>query len=94
MTILTNARIVLADEVIHGTVVLEDDRIRDVQPGRSNIPGATDLKGDVLMPGVVDVHTDNLERQVQPRSNALRGPGAVCHSQTKATMPSTASGSQ
>ena len=29
-----------------------------------------DLEGDVLMPGIVDVHTDNLERQVQPRSNA------------------------
>jgi len=70
MTILTNARIVLAHEVIHGTIVLEGTTIRDVQPGRSNAPGATDLEGDVLMPGVVDVHTDNLERQVQPRSNA------------------------
>jgi alpha-D-ribose 1-methylphosphonate 5-triphosphate diphosphatase len=29
-----------------------------------------DLDGDYLMPGVVDVHTDNLERQVQPRLNA------------------------
>ena len=29
-----------------------------------------DMEGDTLMPGVVDVHTDNLERQVQPRSNA------------------------
>src|SRR3954453_18883510 len=70
MTILTNARIVLADEVIDGTVVLEGTTIRDVQPGRSNNPAAADLDGDVLMPGVVDVHTDNLERQVQPRSNA------------------------
>src|SRR4051812_1425175 len=70
MTILTNARIVLSDEVVHGTVVLEGTCIREVQHGRSNIPGATDLDGDILMPGVVDVHTDNLERQVQPRSNA------------------------
>ena len=29
-----------------------------------------DLDGDYLIPGVVDVHTDNLERQVQPRSLA------------------------
>jgi alpha-D-ribose 1-methylphosphonate 5-triphosphate diphosphatase len=70
MTILTNARIVLPGEVIDGTVVLEGAVIRDVQRGRSNVPGATDLDGDYLMPGVVDVHTDNLERQVQPRSNA------------------------
>ena len=34
------------------------------------MPGAFDLDGDYLMPGVVDVHTDNLERQVLPRSNA------------------------
>jgi alpha-D-ribose 1-methylphosphonate 5-triphosphate diphosphatase len=28
------------------------------------------LGGDHLIPGVVDLHTDNLERQVQPRANA------------------------
>jgi alpha-D-ribose 1-methylphosphonate 5-triphosphate diphosphatase len=70
MTILTNARIILADAVIHGTIVLEDGRIAAVEPGRSDAPGAEDMDGDTLMPGVVDLHTDNLERQVQPRSNA------------------------
>ena len=70
MTILTNARVVLLDEVIEGTVVLDGQRIVEFQPGRSNSPGAIDFEGDVLMPGIVDVHTDNLERQVQPRSNA------------------------
>ena len=69
-TILTNARLVLAQEVVLGTVVLDGARITDVQPGRSRLPGALDLDGDLLVPGVVDVHTDNLERQVQPRSNA------------------------
>ncbi len=29
-----------------------------------------DLDGDTLMPGIVDLHTDNLERQVQPRADA------------------------
>ncbi len=69
--ILTNARLVLPNEVVPGTVVVEDGRIADVQPGRcSSAPGVVDLGGDTLMPGIVDVHTDNLERQVQPRSNA------------------------
>ena len=69
-TILTNARLVLSDRVLHGTVVMEGDRIAEVQPGVSRAAGAVDVEGDTLMPGVVDVHTDNLERQVQPRSNA------------------------
>ncbi len=69
--ILTNARLVLPEEVVLGTVVVKDGIIADVQPGRrSPAPGALDLGGDTLMPGIVDVHTDNLERQVQPRSNA------------------------
>ncbi len=69
-TILTNARLVLADMVLHGTVVLDGAVIVDVQPGVSAAFGALDMDGDMLIPGVVDVHTDNLERQVQPRSNA------------------------
>jgi alpha-D-ribose 1-methylphosphonate 5-triphosphate diphosphatase len=69
-TILTNARLVLPDAVLAGTVVLRDGRIAEVQPGRSHALPAVDLEGDHLMPGVVDLHTDNLERQVQPRMNA------------------------
>ena len=68
--ILTNARIVLADRVLDGTLVLEGDRIADIQPGLSSAAGAVDVGGDTLIAGVVDLHTDNLERQVQPRSNA------------------------
>ena len=68
--ILTNARLVLPDRELRGTLVIEDGRIADIQPGLSHAPGAIDCEGDVVMPGVVDVHTDNLERQVQPRSNA------------------------
>lgn len=69
-TILTNARILLPDQEVDGTLVLRDGVIADVQPGRVHHPSALDCGGDVLMPGVVDVHTDNLERQVMPRSNA------------------------
>jgi alpha-D-ribose 1-methylphosphonate 5-triphosphate diphosphatase len=69
-TILTNARIVLPAEILPGTVVIRDGKIADIQPGRSQSPAARDLEGDHLIPGIVDVHTDNLERQVQPRANA------------------------
>ncbi len=69
-TILTNARIILSDDVIHGTVVLRGGIIAEVQPGRSHAASAEDCEGDDIIPGLVDVHTDNLERQVQPRANA------------------------
>ncbi|MGG5808214.1 alpha-D-ribose 1-methylphosphonate 5-triphosphate diphosphatase [Falsiroseomonas sp. CW058] len=69
-TILTNALLVLPGEVVAGTVVLRGAAIAEVQPGRSHLPGAEDLGGDHLIPGIVDVHTDNLERQVQPRATA------------------------
>lgn len=69
-TILTHARIILPDGVIEGSVVLRGGLIAEVQPGRSHTPGAVDCEGCDLIPGLVDVHTDNLERQVQPRANA------------------------
>lgn len=69
-TILTNALLVLPDRVTPGTVVLRGALIAEVQPGRSHLAAALDLEGDHLIPGVVDIHTDNLERQVQPRANA------------------------
>jgi alpha-D-ribose 1-methylphosphonate 5-triphosphate diphosphatase len=69
-TILTNAMLVLPEATLHGTLLIRGDRIADVQPGRSGAPSARDLDGDYLIPGMVDTHTDNLERQVQPRSLA------------------------
>lgn len=64
--VLTNARIVTPDGVVPGALALAGDTIAEIMPGRST--GGMDLDGDFLLPGAVDVHTDNLERQVQPRS--------------------------
>jgi alpha-D-ribose 1-methylphosphonate 5-triphosphate diphosphatase len=69
-TILSNAVLVLARETVHGTLVVRNGFVAEVQPGRSSAPAAHDLDGDYLIPGFVDTHTDNLERQVQPRSLA------------------------
>ena len=68
--ILTNARLALPDAMMEGTVILHGTEIAEIHEGRSTDPSAIDMDGDILMPGVVDLHTDNLERQVQPRSNA------------------------
>ena len=64
-TVLSNARIVLGEEVMHGSVLIRDGLIADIGSG----PGTAgeDLGGDHLMPGVVELHTDHLEYHFNPR---------------------------
>lgn len=66
-TILANAKIVLADEVIHGSLVFEDGVITAINPGASIPVGAMDCEGDYIAPGLIELHTDNLERHLTPR---------------------------
>jgi len=66
-TILTNACIVTADSQFAGTVVVRDGHIADVAAGRSQCAGAVDLDGDYLLPGLVELHTDNMEKHFSPR---------------------------
>jgi alpha-D-ribose 1-methylphosphonate 5-triphosphate diphosphatase len=65
--ILSNARIVTGDQVFTGTVVLRDGLISDIDTGLSRSPQAQDLGGDYLLPGLVELHTDNLEKHLSPR---------------------------
>jgi alpha-D-ribose 1-methylphosphonate 5-triphosphate diphosphatase len=65
--ILTNARIVTADEVVLGTLLLQDGRIAAVDSGVSAVAGAIDCAGDYLIPGMVELHTDNLDKHIVPR---------------------------
>jgi alpha-D-ribose 1-methylphosphonate 5-triphosphate diphosphatase len=65
--IITNAQIVTADEVVSGTVIVRNAHFADVQPGRSHVAAAEDWDGDYLLPGLVELHTDNLEKHLEPR---------------------------
>ena len=65
--ILANARIVLDREVVHGTLVMRDGLIDDIATGTTLPPGAIDCDGDLVMPGLIELHTDNLERHLEPR---------------------------
>jgi len=65
--VLANARLVLANEIVVGHVLVRDGRIAAVGSGGTAVPGAQDLEGDFLLPGLVEMHTDNLERHVMPR---------------------------
>lgn len=66
-TIIANARFVLADDIIAGSLLVRDGQIADVSSGLSMMPGALDFDGDFVIPGLVELHTDNLERHIMPR---------------------------
>lgn len=65
--ILTNARVVTAEQAFVGTLVLRDGLLAQVEEGVSGLPQALDLGGDYLLPGLVELHTDNLEKYMSPR---------------------------
>ncbi len=69
--IVTNALIVTKSEVLHGSLCAVDGRIEAVEPGRSAHPAAIDLEGDFLIPGLVEIHTDNLEKHMIPRPEVI-----------------------
>jgi alpha-D-ribose 1-methylphosphonate 5-triphosphate diphosphatase len=64
-TVLSNARIVLDQEIRHGSVLIRDGLIADI--GSDRVATGVDLGGDLLLPGLVELHTDHLERHFTPR---------------------------
>ncbi|KZM48236.1 phosphonate metabolism protein PhnM [Labrenzia sp. OB1] len=80
MTILKNARLVLCDEILSGHVSVAAGEIVSVDTGAAPQAG-TDLDGDYLLPGLVDIHTDHFEKHVYPRSHVRWDPlrAALAH---------------
>jgi alpha-D-ribose 1-methylphosphonate 5-triphosphate diphosphatase len=66
-TILTNARLILEDEVVTGTIAFDESGIRSVDQGKSSLSEAIDVQGDYVAPGLVEMHTDNMEKHFMPR---------------------------
>lgn len=73
-TVLTNARIVLADRVLDGAVAMADGVITDIGPASGR---GVDLDGDYLIPGLVELHTDHLETHYAPRPRVRWHPVAA-----------------
>ncbi|MBM2321196.1 alpha-D-ribose 1-methylphosphonate 5-triphosphate diphosphatase [Marivita cryptomonadis] len=64
---LANARLVLTDRVITGRIIIIDGEIDVIEEGDTVPNGAVNCQGDYVMPGLVELHTDNLERHIEPR---------------------------
>ena len=68
---IRNARIVLADEVVEGSVLVRDGVIAAIDRGPSEV--GEDFQGEYLIPGLVELHTDHFENHYRPR------PGVTWH---------------
>jgi alpha-D-ribose 1-methylphosphonate 5-triphosphate diphosphatase len=71
LQVLGNARIITADDEFAGTVVIENGVIQSVERSHTLAIGADDWAGDWLLPGLVELHTDNLEKHLSPRPGVL-----------------------
>ena len=65
--VLANARLVLPDEVRRGAITLRGGMIAAIDEGAGVPKGAIDCEGDLIAPGLIELHTDNLERHLAPR---------------------------
>jgi alpha-D-ribose 1-methylphosphonate 5-triphosphate diphosphatase len=64
-TVLSNARIILEDEIVSGSLLMRDGKLADISHGVSTV--GEDMEGDYLMAGLVELHTDHLESHYSPR---------------------------
>ena len=69
--IIRNARLVTADEEFTGNLVMDGDLIGAMDPGSTSVTDGEDWAGDWLLPGLVELHTDNLEKHLAPRPGVL-----------------------
>ncbi len=74
--IFENAHVVTSDSEFAGYVAIQEGRILEVGQGRAPERGV-DLGGDLLIPGLVEIHTDNLEAHFMPRPKVLWQPMAA-----------------
>ena len=76
-TVIANARVALADRIIdRGWVAIADGRVADFGEGDARLAGE-DAQGDLVMPGMIELHTDHLESHYVPRPKVFWNPIAA-----------------
>lgn len=78
---LANARLILRDSEVTGRITVRGGNIVEIAEAGSVPAGAVDCGGDFVAPGLVELHTDNLERHIRPRPSAHwpHKPAIVAH---------------
>ncbi|MEM8794446.1 MAG: alpha-D-ribose 1-methylphosphonate 5-triphosphate diphosphatase [Pseudomonadota bacterium] len=67
--VFKNARIILEDEIVYGSLVVRDGEIGDFSNGSTR--AGEDCEGDTIIPGLIELHTDHLESQYVPRPKVV-----------------------
>ena len=65
--IINNVKLVLDNEVVDGSIEIQDGTIRAFAETQSRSPEAMDGDGGWLLPGLIELHTDNLDKFFTPR---------------------------
>ncbi|MGP8846963.1 hypothetical protein ACT01G_26430, partial [Enterobacter hormaechei] len=65
--IINNVKLVLEDDVVQGSLEIEGGVIRAFAESPSSLPEALDGEGGWLLPGLIELHTDNLDKFFTPR---------------------------
>ncbi|MEX5431920.1 alpha-D-ribose 1-methylphosphonate 5-triphosphate diphosphatase [Klebsiella michiganensis] len=65
--IINNVKLILEDEVINGSLEVQDGRISAFAESQSRLAEAIDGEGGWLLPGLIELHTDNLDKFFTPR---------------------------
>ena len=67
--VVTNARIVTGTATLNGGLRVEAGVIQAIDDTGPSPPSAIDFEGDFLLPGLVELHTDNVEKHLVPRAS-------------------------
>ncbi|MBB6431375.1 alpha-D-ribose 1-methylphosphonate 5-triphosphate diphosphatase [Algisphaera agarilytica] len=71
-TLIHHARLVLPDQVIDdGSLLIEDSTIASICPDSDVADEHIDARGQVLMPGMIDLHSDAIESEIEPRPGVM-----------------------
>lgn len=65
--IINNVKLVLEDEVVDGSLEVQEGMIYAFAESQSQLPQAIDGEGGWLLPGLIELHTDNLDKFFTPR---------------------------
>jgi alpha-D-ribose 1-methylphosphonate 5-triphosphate diphosphatase len=83
---VVGGRVVTPDAVVEGGVRVEGDRVVNVGAVDADADTVVDADGRLVLPGLVDLHGDDIETHLHPRSGARMPPSMALASADRANL--------